>query len=38
MDANTRHFEAEIEAQYLENEQEQTRVHAEAEVAAVTAL
>jgi len=38
MDANTRHFEAEIEAQHLENEPQETRVHADAEVAAVTAL
>ena len=38
MDANVRNFEAEIEAQHVENEPVATRVHADTEVAIVTAL
>jgi len=38
MNANIRNFEAEIEAQHVREEPQQAEIHAEAEVAAVTAL
>jgi len=38
MDANVRNFEAELEAQHVENEPQATKVHADTEVAVVTAL
>jgi hypothetical protein len=38
MDANTRHFAAEIEAQHLQEEPQEPQLHADAEVAVVTAL
>lgn len=38
MDANTRHFEAEIEAQYVEEEREPRKIHADAKVVSATAL
>jgi hypothetical protein len=38
MDANTRNFEAEIEAQHVEEDPEPARIHADAEVATITAL
>lgn len=38
MDANARNFEAEIEAQHVEEEPEPARIHANAEVVTITAL
>ncbi len=38
MDANTRHFEAELAAQEVEEERTEARVHPEAEVMTATAL
>jgi hypothetical protein len=38
MDANTRHFEAELEAQHEETVQQARQIHADAEVVSATAL
>jgi hypothetical protein len=38
MDANTRHFGAEIQAQQVEEEREARKIHADAEVVSATAL
>jgi len=38
MDANTRHFEAELAAQKVEEDRTEARVHPEADVMTATAL
>jgi hypothetical protein len=38
MDANTRNFEAEIEAQHVEPDQEPRKIHADAKIVSATAL